>query len=684
MNANLIGDTRAEQDHSFLDKAFYPTPEFKTLLECGFRKIVVGRRGTGKSALFYQLERHFTSVPRLKLVTIAPTDAEMIGFRYFVRLFGDRQTHLRAASNQAWEYALLNKILVAIGDDYHLRKMQGLEEAIATTKLWKSTGKTLTERMCRTLENKVDQTLPEEKRVANLARQLALDSLRDITKEALDISKMRAQILVDRLDEGYEPDAYGTSAINGLLYALNQISHGIPAVHGVAFIRDNILRAIQRLDPDYSRNTEGDVLRLHWDENQLFNMVCARLRVALSSDEEQDLKVWKGATAHGLEGRDGFKRCLRLTLYRPRDLIVLLNKAFYQAFAHERKQVVADDVDASAKEISSSRLDDLRKEYAEILPGLDGVIDCFSGGKASLTFGEVTAKIEKQMASQNLTQAAAQFMAILKSPLEVVRVLYSVGFLGVWQDGSNSFVFCHDGKQPEFSVTDGSRLLVHPCYWMSLNLYEAAISTEEAEQIHDDYDIEVKSETPEIRIHRLGQMIAQLDGIKLGKEDAGVFEDWCCEAVKVLFAGSLVNVELHPNRVATQRRDIVARNIGGAETWRRVLDTYGTRQVIFEVKNYAEDLGGDEYRQMLSYLSGEYGRLGFIITRAEKADLERDRELRWAKEMFFTHDKRIIVKLTAKQLAGWLSKIRSFQKHNAPDKALGGLLDRYVRLWLTI
>jgi hypothetical protein len=53
---------------------------------------------------------------------------------------------------------------------------------------------------------------------------------------------------------------------------------------------------------------------------------------------------------------------------------------------------------------------------------------------------------------------------------------------------------------------------------------------------------------------------------------------------------------LHPNKAGVQRRDVVATNVGESPFWRRIYQDYGTRQVIFEVKNY-EALTADDFRQ---------------------------------------------------------------------------------------
>jgi hypothetical protein len=150
--------------------------------------------------------------------------------------------------------------------------------------------------------------------------------------------------------------------------------------------------------------------------------------------------------------------------------------------------------------------------------------------------------------------------------------------------------------------------------------------------------------------------------------------------VRVIFAAQLTNIELHPNGSSIQRRDVVATNLGRSEFWNRVLQDYGMRQVVFEVKNYRE-LGPDEYRQMLSYLTGEYGRAGFIITRDDNENLLADRELPWMRELYHKHQK-LIVKLTAKFLTRILSKMRSVQRHDEADVQLNRLVDQYTRNYL--
>jgi hypothetical protein len=682
---NPLGDIRAEHDHEMLDRVFYETPDYRSILEEPKRRIVVGRRGTGKSAMFYKLQGHWSAEPRTLRIELTPEETDVIGLRPIIAIFGTKPSYLRAASKLAWRYALLQEILSELSDNYKVRSDSDLRNTVEFARVWRRGGKNITQRLLHSLHVKVDKDAPIEARISGLAHALELEALTELVEKGLSISRSKLRVMADKLDEGYEPDDIGIAILSGLVYAFETLSFSIAETATTVFLRDNIFRMIQLRDPDYSRNIEGDVLRLHWDEYHLFNMICNRIRVAFNLEiKENSLRTWNKVTARDLQGKEGFRYCLRLTLYRPRDLVGLLNSAFNHARSHGRITIVNEDVEASAREISSSRLDDLKKEYGEVIPGVERLVSVFASGETELSLDVIEALTASLPSSDGLSQAEVQSLTILKSPEDIVRSLYSLGFLGVWNADASSWVFSHDGKASDFSVDKSSRILIHPCYWIGLNLHEHSLAVSELQQIHDEYDIEVRSETPEIRKHRLGQFIEQLNALSEGDSDAAQFEDWCLNAIRIVFATGIVNAELHPNKNLTQRRDVVGRNTGNTETWKRILEDYGSRQVVFEAKNYSTDLGPTEYRQMLSYLTGEHGKMGFIINRSKEASLETGRELQWVREIYHEHDRRVIVKLPALLLAGWLSKLRNPQKHDAADRGLGSLLDTYERMYVRL
>jgi hypothetical protein len=166
----------------------------------------------------------------------------------------------------------------------------------------------------------------------------------------------------------------------------------------------------------------------------------------------------------------------------------------------------------------------------------------------------------------------------------ILQSLYSVGFVGIRDKNTSSYSFCHDGRTPDKGFESSEKLLIHPCYWLGLNLNRNALAPEEAEEINDEYDINVVSDNSAIRNKTIGQITTHLDQIPTGNEGANEFEQWCLDALRIVFASHLTDIKPHPNGNAVQRRDIIGTNGGKSDFWKRVLEDYKTRQVVFDAK----------------------------------------------------------------------------------------------------
>ncbi len=675
---NAFGDVRAENDHRALDATFYEWQDYKTLFEATDRFIVVGRRGTGKSALTYQLNKIWRS-RHSPIILVAPNEEEVIGLRPLATMFGSTVSRIRAGIKLAWRYALLMEIALDLQEDYKTKDLIKSGQVLAAhVNAWRSKGSSCVARIRSVLRGSLKSTESEENRIADLADILQLNRLTEDVASAVESSNKQFVILVDRLDEGYEPDSVGTGIVDGILYGTDEIRSLLGnSVRAIVFIRDNIFRAIEDEDKDFSRNLESQVLRLHWDQQELFYMVAKRVRFLFGVNRESDEKVWNSITSTELHGREGFKKCLQLTLYRPRDLIALLNAAYYQAQRQQRQTLIEDDFDKSAKLISLTRYGDLGKEYESVFPGVSSLTSVFANGASKVSWSQAIENVRRAMASEELTQEAAQHFAILEAPETALHGLYGIGFIGILDQTLGSYVFSHDGKRADRSFGPDDKLMIHPCYWSALNLSHDQLDQEEAEQIYDEYEITIASHSSDERKKLLGQLISELNTIPLGSEGATRFEDWSKRALEIAFARQLVNIQLKPNLSATQRRDIVATNEGQG-VWRRIFEDYGTRQVVFEVKNY-ESIRINEFRQVHSYLGKEYGRLGFIVCRDPVAGLQKGPELDAFREFYAKEN--LIVKLTAGQLIGILSKLRSPDKSDVGELLLARLLDTYIRMY---
>ncbi|SHO56636.1 P-loop ATPase, Sll1717 family [Vibrio quintilis] len=684
MKSNILGDIRAENDGSMLDQAFFETPDYKSLLESNDRCIVVGRRGTGKSALVHKINAHWHKQKNKFVISLAPKEDQIIGLRGLFDTFGDNFIHIRAAAKIAWRYALLMEITSKLNSHFRLRKIIERSNLNQFIKEWGSPDQNIALKLRLNLRKVVDKELSPEENIADLAFKLKLDLIEREILNVIKDSKYEVIVLIDRLDEGYTPDPLGIAIVNGFVQSnidINTTFH--KHIRGIVFLRDNMYRSIAVKDPDFTRNIEGQILRLHWDEYGLFNMVCNRIRVAKNSTLENNTKLWSRFTAREMKGREGFRLALRLTLYRPRDILVLLNNAFLNANSQDREEIIMEDIDLSAKSISDNRLYDLQKEYESIFPALRLFTTAFSTMPAEITISKARQIVLPILAKDDYELSLQRDVIIMENPVQVLQRLYGIGFLGVKDTKSTSYIFCHDGRDPTKEITDDTTFLIHPCYWLALNIHEQALEKHMAEEIYDEYDIEISSISEEQRATRIGQLIEEIKCIEIGRKGCHDFEDWCHRAIKLIFAGSLSNVEIHPNKNGRQQRDIVATNMASTPVWDRILRDYDSRQIVFEVKNFV-DINADEYRQMNTYLANDHGRVGFFVSRSDNNNLERGKELDWAQELYFNQGKKIVIKLSANFLTKHLSKLRSPQKHDAANNELNKLLDTYIRQYLIL
>jgi hypothetical protein len=682
IRANSLGDTTAENDSRMLSDAFVATADFRSLIESDDRTVVVGRRGTGKSALYIELQKHWKKDKKVIVICFSPEDTEIIGFRSLLKPFAESFNLSRAVTKLLWKYTILMEMANYVSSNYKLSSLIERDSLLSShLSRWNETKSGYLTK-CRNIAKLFLTSIHPEEAVGDLPGNLELSQVEEKVLGLFDKADRRVVVLMDRLDEGYESDAVGIGMIAGLTYAAIELNKRSHLIRPIVFLRDNIYRTLAKEDPDYSRNIEGQVIRLHWDWAQLLTLVTARMKLSFKIAVEKDQKVWDRVTAGELQGRDGFKKCLQFTLYRPRDLLSLLNETFFCAARHSRETAIITDLDHAAQSISVARLEDLWKEYSKIFPSIQLVTSSFKDGEPELLVGSAIEAMEHHIDSSEDSsnhESLAETRILQASGL--LQSLYSVGFIGTHDSNTSAFSFCHDGRTPDKGFENRDKILIHPCYWLGLNLSRNALAPEEAEEINDEYDIIVQSVTPEIRKVKIGQTVSQLDKIPLGREGAREFEHWCLDTLRIIFASHLINLELAPNGQAVQRRDIVGTNRSGSDFWKRVHEDYKVRHVVFDSKNYS-GLGPDEYRQLQSYLTGPYGKLGFIITRDEDEHMTGT-ELDWVREMHKSHST-LIIKLPARYLCKLLQKLRNPEKHDAIDRLMFSLLDNYERNYLQL
>ncbi len=670
-----------------LGEAFVETSDYLALKNTDDFNFIVGRRGTGKTALYLRLISEWSHDKRSITHSVKPEEHDSLIFLKLIRkLRLDSYEHVRSASRVLWRVSVLFTVASDLCSHWKFNATRdyGILNAYLTKR--KNILKLNELQRCHALLNEVLKACSSPDELpALIASTFELSTLEQVVRNGLESTGSRCVFLFDGLDEGWSTDTISIGILGGLAIAISGFKDADLPVQGQVFIRDNIFRSLAAQDSDYSRHIEGNTLRLHWDEDSLFNFVTNRLRVVLDlQDIESNVRVWNRFAHRGLSGREGFQRCLQHTLYRPRDLLVLLNSAAVRADRTGRKDIIEDDIQITSKQVSLDRLTDLRKEYEGVFPGLSIVIDHLVGGEAFQTLDSIKIGLQNLVERLDYSQPQSGDIAILGNGSQVLDALYSIGLVGLIETATNAVRFCHDGARSSISDLPGNRrVAVHPCYWKALDIREADVSTDVLLEIHDDYEIRPSDTAPALRNRRLGQLVADLTDVRHGRDGASDFENWTLRTCRILFSGQLKNFELHPTTGGVQRRDVVATNNAESGFWKRVLDDYKSRHIVFELKNF-EDLSIDDFRQSLSYSGRQYGRFVIIVHRSDAEGLSQ-KVRAWVKEFWDQHET-LVMTIPTVVFARCLRKARSpiTKRRSYVDRILSKRLDTFERKYVAL
>ena len=684
-----LGDPRAEKD-VLLDSAFIQTAEYQVLLQQRSGYVVVGRRGTGKSALFKELKLAFDEQRNHRVITLEPDGNEVYPIHAIIRHLcthdADYDT-LHEVATTLCRYAILLEVLTNYSEcranSFSFLETKDQEVLRHQLNLWSRDGSGMFERLyCRVrpyLEKKSDPGIL----LGELNLDLQYRRLLQLLQQLLKVNEKPYALLADRLDEGFRPEEIGVAFINGIVTAATELSCAIPRIRATIFLRDNIFRAIQKKDRNYTRNIEGQVLRIHWSEESLLKLITTRLRISFRntcSEKSQgerdsnptDQAIWGMHTSQDYRGIAGFRKVLELTLYRPRDLITLLNNAFFEAAKRLSERINTYDLEKSAKEISRVRLEDLVKEYADTIPGLEELLKALSIGRPYMQASSARSIIES-VASNTSFDRTAETIRLLGAA-GVLHELHSIGFFGYSEKSDGRFTFCHDGRLVNIDFGTDLQLMIHPCYWRAVNAFDNdGVAPEVAEEIHDDYneryEVNVTSVALERRKDVIQKLVSEPEFLPIGSNN-DAFYAWVARALGTLLAAGIRDIE--------RQNDVLHGRITSIKgVWGDIQDTHQTNHLLFLLRN-EERLSVLAITDACARAKKTRGsRVIFVCTRAMEDVIRKGPELEAIKQHYHD-DSFIVAHITEKTICRSLRKLREPNSDSEPGRFIKLAIEQTV------
>ncbi|NQU63881.1 MAG: transposase, partial [SAR324 cluster bacterium] len=591
------GQGKKPQDTGLVRRSEYPY--------CFF----IGRRGAGKTAITYEVERKF-----IRTIHITPQIFDLISLPVAdVNFFDTRQRPFKSLIC-SMERAIVGEVIKAWADN-GLFKFGNTSGAISR-------------------ERGLIEDCDFDQRILNLTQEILeayqnnnekmwlrqIKRSTQIVEEANELvvnGNYRYVIMIDRLDESWDGSNSAIICLMALMHASVRLLATTDFIRPYIFIRENIYDRIRAADNEFSR-LETSVVFLDWKVEKLVELIERRLVQPFGTKPKLGGEAWSYFFED--DNKVSIPLVMNLCQHRPRDVVMLISYAIDSAISRGNEKITQQDLTDASKRYSTSRLKDLGDEYAENYPNIILILKYFYGLGTQFTVNAVDGFIRKILINKNINDYCSEWIYNHATPFSLVELLYSIGFMGINKGGNVEYKEPSKDSNIKPSFDKNTIFEIHSTYRQALNLREVLISDLDDDAVlQDDGMLEDLPEGFELDGYKpaLERALKRLNEIPFGTTGANDFENVVGDVIKLCFYRSLTNVQPR-ERMSNGSciRDWIVANRAADGFWEVVRNKYGATQVVWECKNYAE-LHSDDFHQIQYYLSDTFGKFGIIVFRGE-------------------------------------------------------------------
>ncbi len=462
------GDDSAEKDpnllHYFITSGALPRLLGKT------KNLVIGRKGSGKSALRRKLESEFSKQENTHVINISPkynSIRSILNDKDIVQTYG-----VEIFFHYSWLRQILTDCLCTVGSQAKGKYCaESLEFARQLSLQLKMTSKDLVENISEILTRIKGKAGSLGEFGLNIDRELRdLADANSLEYHFNNICKDGAKfvIVIDDLDLGWDNSSTANNLLLGLLSASNYISALSPNIYPCIFLREDVYSILitQTQHSDKYRNIE----RIRWDREGLLNMLNERInfnRAKNSMPILADSFHTVFPVTIGTSNTDNW--LLERTLSRPRELIQFAR--YYTESVNN--EIPSDQCLKDAESTYSSwKLDDLCAEFSNQYPALNQIFAYwktkFFRHKYHLDNSEITTMLLNIIVDVPINEPWFNEIATAANTDSLIHILYKIGFIGDFVqggDGGNRIFYSHiDRHEPRFE-----QVQIHPCFRKAVN-----------------------------------------------------------------------------------------------------------------------------------------------------------------------------------------------------------------------
>ena len=472
-----LGDVAAENEIRGLKEYFVPTGQSITARQ-GHARLVVGRKGSGKSAIFYEIRSSEGRGVHDLVLDLRPEGHQFTRLREYV------ETQLSGGMREFalmgfWTYLLLTEIArkllegdlsLALRDPNRLRRYQILEDAYSQH----NPGELVD--FPQRLVHYVNRLVSQTDMASPVASEAVLQSLyggeaKPLTDAVTEYLQHKDSIwlLVDNLDKGWPIGGSSSTdilLIRSLLDATRKLQDELQDRNidfkSLVFLRSDIHEHLITEIPDKGKDT---AIRLEWDDPAAFERIVER-RVLASTNLQGNFveEIWPSICTPLVDTEASFGFLLNRTLMRPRDVLLFLHRCVQTAINRGHNRIYEEDILFAEKGFSNDMLENLQFEITDLNPEYEDILLAFAGSTAEMTMDDARLLLVVYAGLEETNEAD-----------EAIETLVRYGFCGMRSSAFHTatYAFAFSGGYDRLRKAlnhDNVTLVIHPAFHRALEI----------------------------------------------------------------------------------------------------------------------------------------------------------------------------------------------------------------------
>lgn len=402
----VIGDPIAEHESDTLPGYFVRTAAYAEALQSRC-SIFIGRKGSGKTAILYQLAHDIGSDSRNHVCIVKPVGYELEGVLRMLRqaLPSSEEGYL---IESFWKFLIYTELAKSVSEALQsqpaYRTQEDGEEELShfveeNASIITPDFSVRLDSVVSSLQDlhRLDSSIQQRVRMSELLHDKVVAKLRSLLGRVLE-KKNRVAVLVDNLDKAWKPRE-DLPTLSNLLFGLLRVTQSISQDYEKSdywrrpvnlsltiFLRSDIFAEVIKCARERDKIPYS---RIAWSDPEVLERILEERFFASSSALSNPEEVWSRYFCPHVQDIPTRKYLTKRTLPRPRDLIYLSKVAIAQAVNRGHTRVEAADVLEAEKKYSQYALDSIIVENGIRVEDLELLLYEFVGSREIITRDDV-------------------------------------------------------------------------------------------------------------------------------------------------------------------------------------------------------------------------------------------------------------------------------------------------------